>query len=258
MVCSSANLTTSLPWKGQEEGSSFYFVLPAYNEAANIAETIRVWYGVVERINREGVCRAVLAVADDGSRDDTYRIMSEFRMEHFVPLTKPNGGHGPTVLYLYRYALEHGADYVFQTDSDGQTSPDEFWQMYDGRADYDFQIGHRRHRQDGWQRVFVTRMLGLLVWLVFGVRVTDANAPFRLMRASALREVLRFVPDNFFLSNVAISAIAVKRNYRVCFLPITFRPRQGGENSINMRRIIRIGWKAIGDLWRINARLRNN
>lgn len=41
----------------------------------------------------------------------------------FQPLTKQNEGHEPTVLYGYRYALEHGADYIFQTDSDGQTNP---------------------------------------------------------------------------------------------------------------------------------------
>ena len=48
-----------------------------------------------------------------------------------VAQTKPNGGHGSTVLYGYRYAIENGADYVFQTDSDGQTPPsefDEFWE----------------------------------------------------------------------------------------------------------------------------------
>ena len=32
----------------------FYFVMPAYNEEANIAETIRQWYPVVEKINQTG------------------------------------------------------------------------------------------------------------------------------------------------------------------------------------------------------------
>ena len=50
-----------------------------------------------------------------------------------IPLDKPNSGHGATVLYLYRYAIENGADYIFQTDSDGQTNPEEFWQMYENR-----------------------------------------------------------------------------------------------------------------------------
>ena len=34
----------------------------------------------------------------------------------FQPLTKENGGHGETILYGYRYAIENKADYIFQTD----------------------------------------------------------------------------------------------------------------------------------------------
>ena len=33
----------------------------------------------------------------------------------------------------YRYAVEKGADYIFQTDSDGQTLPEEFWQFWEKR-----------------------------------------------------------------------------------------------------------------------------
>ena len=43
-----------------------------------------------------------------------------------IALTKNNEGHGATVQYGYRYAIEEGADYIFQTDSDGQTLPEEF------------------------------------------------------------------------------------------------------------------------------------
>lgn len=101
-----------------------YFVLPAYNEEANIEETIRQWYPVVERCG--GECR--LVIANDGSKDKTYEIMTRLQSQYpqFIPLDKPNQGHGPTVIYLYRYAIAHGADYIFQTDSDGQTNPLEF------------------------------------------------------------------------------------------------------------------------------------
>lgn len=238
----------------------FYFVMPAYNEAENIATTIRQWYPVVERINRTDGCEAVLAIADDGSTDNTSEVMSRMKAEaalsFFEPLTKPNGGHGQTVLYLYRHALEHGADYVFQTDSDGQTDPDEFWQMFERRHDFDFQIGYRKGRQDGLGRVFVTKTLRFVVWLMFRVWVTDANTPFRLMRRDKLEAVMAVIPEDYFLCNVAISAIAVKWGYRVKFYEITFKPRQGGVNSINMKRIFKIGWRALGDFREINKNLR--
>ncbi len=238
----------------------FYFVMPAYNESANIETTIHQWYPVVERINGMEGCEAVLAIANDGSKDNTYEVMSALKasegLTHFEPLTKANGGHGQTVLWLYRHAIAHGADYVFQTDSDGQTNPEEFWQMFDHRHDYDFQIGHRKGRQDGSSRVFVTKTLRLVVWLMFHEWVTDANTPFRLMQRDKLQAIMDVIPEDYFLCNVAIAAIAQKWKYAIKFYEITFKPRQGGVNSINMKRIFKIGWKALGDFRKINANLR--
>jgi len=238
-----------------------YFVMPAYNEAENIHQTIDQWYPVVERINQSGTCQAVLAIADDASKDDTYSSMVRHKEEkgyqYFEPLKKPNNsGHGATVLYLYRHAIAQGADYIFQTDSDGQTNPDEFWQMFDNRHQYDFQIGYRKGRQDGFSRVIVTKVLRLVVWLMFHEWVTDANTPFRLMQKDKLQAIMDVIPQDYFLSNAAISAIGVKWKYAIKFYEITFRPRQGGVNSINIRKIIGIGWKALSDFRKINASLR--
>ena len=66
------------------------------------------------------------------------------------------------------------------------------------------------------------------------------------------------IPHDYFLCNVAISAIAKKWNYKMGWYPITFRPRQGGVNSINMKRIMKIGWKALGDFVTINRNLKDN
>ena len=234
--------------------SKIYFVMPAYNEAENIEETIKQWYPVVEKSGAD--CR--LVIANDGSKDETYQKMVALKEKfpQFIPLDKPNSGHGATVLYLYRYAIEHGAEYIFQTDSDGQTNPEEFWQMYENREKYDFQIGHRLGRQDGGSRVFVTKTLRVVVWLMFHEWVIDANTPFRLMNVEKLKPILEVIPQDYFLCNVAISAIAVKWKYCIGWYRITFKPRQGGVNSINMKRIFKIGWKALGDFRKINANLK--
>lgn len=230
-----------------------YIVMPAYNESANITETLEQWYPVVEKIGG----KSRLVVFDDGSKDDTYAKMQEFAKTHplFDPQTKKNGGHGDTVLHAYRYALAHGADYVFQTDTDGQTRPEEFWQFWDKRHDYDMVIGQRIGRQDGASRVFVTRTLRLVIRLKFHVYVPDANTPFRLMTAQSLRENIELIPDGFNLSNVLLSVIYMKRGQKVKFIPITFKPRQGGVNSINMKSITKIGEKALGDFSKLNGEL---
>ena len=239
--------------------SKIYFVMPAYNEAENIEETIKQWYPLVEKLNTEEDS-AQLIIANDGSKDDTFNKMVVLKEKYplFVALDKPNSGHGATVLYLYRYAIENGAGYIFQTDSDGQTNPEEFWQMYENREKFDFQIGHRLGRQDGGSRVFVTKTLRFVVWLMFHEWVIDANTPFRLMKVEKLKPILEVIPKDYFLCNVAISAIATKWKYNIGWYRITFRPRQGGVNSINMKRILKIGWKALGDFRRINSNLKHS
>lgn len=232
--------------------------MPAYNEAKNIKDTIEQWYPVINKLNESNKCKAALVIANDGSKDETFEIMESLRKNYplFIPINKPNSGHGATVLYLYRYAISNGIDYVFQTDSDGQTDPEEFWQMWEHRHEFDFQIGYRKGRQDGSSRVFVTKTLRLVVWLMFHEWVTDANTPFRLMRTDKLQAIMNVIPKDYFLCNVAISAIAKKWNYKMKFYDITFKPRQGGINSINMKRIIKIGWKALGDFRKINENLK--
>lgn len=237
--------------------SKIYFVMPAYNEAENIENTIQQWYPVVKKLADEGE-ESRLAIANDGSKDNTFAIMQGLKEKYplFEPLDKPNSGHGATVLYLYRHAIKNGADFIFQTDSDGQTNPDEFLQMWEKRKMFDFQIGYRKGREDGGSRIFVTKTLRLVVWMMFHVWVTDANTPFRLMATDKLQPIMDVIPADYFLCNVAISAIAVKWHYKIGWYTITFKPRQGGVNSINMKRIFKIGWKALSDFMTINKKLK--
>lgn len=236
---------------------TLYMVLPAYNEEANIEAVVKQWHPVCEKINADGHV-AKLVIANDGSKDNTGKVLVELQTKypHLIGLTKPNSGHGATVLFLYRYAIQHGANYIFQTDSDGQTMPEEFGQMWNNRENYDFQIGTRGGRQDGASRVFVTKTLRLVVWLMFREWVKDANTPFRLMKADKLQAIMERIPEDYNLANVAVSAIAVKWNYKIGWYPITFRPRQGGVNSINMKRIFKIGVRALTDFKQINKNLR--
>lgn len=236
--------------------SKLYIIIPAYNEESNIREVISAWYPIVEKIGID----SRLVIIDDGSRDCTLKIMNECKSgrPQFSPLTKSNSGHGATVLFGYQYAIEHGADFIFQTDSDGQTLPDEFWQFWELRNSYDMLIGHRNKRQDGLSRIFVTRILRLVIRICFSVNVQDANTPFRLMTRSSLANILPMIPDNFNLSNVLISVIYAKKQLNVKYIPITFRPRQGGINSINFKKITKIGAQALKDFRKFNKVLKNS
>lgn len=235
-------------------GETLHIVIPAYNERDNIREVVEGWHAVAEWVGGD----SRLVVVNDGSRDDTLGVLRSLEASHprLVVLDKENGGHGPAVTFGYRWALDHGADWVFQTDSDGQTLPSEFRAFWDDRAGHDMLIGLRDTREDGLSRVVVTRALRLVVRLAFGVRVPDANTPFRLMTAESLRENLRWVPGGFNLPNVVLSVAYVRFGWRAEWRHVTFRPRQGGVNSINLPRIARIGWRALGDFRRIARDMR--
>ena len=222
-----------------------YIVIPAYNESETIQMVVEQWHPIAEMAGGD----SRLVVINDGSKDDTFEKLQALQETYprLIALTKPNGGHGPTCLYGYRYALDAGADYIFQTDSDGQTLPEEFEAFWKMREDHDMVIGHRNHRQDGVSRVFVTKTLKLVAFLCFGVWVTDANTPYRLMKQNYLAECLERIPENFNLPNVLISVYGVKKKRAIKFIPITFKPRQGGVNSINLPKIFKIGKKAVHD-----------
>ena len=221
--------------------------IPCYNSAAYMEKAIKSCMADAERIE--------IIIVDDGSSDATAEIADRYAAlypDTIKAVHKENGGHGATVLFGYNYAIENGADYIFQTDSDGQTLPAEFEEFWNLRKDYDMVIGHRKGRQDGFSRVFVTKVLKAVCLLCFHVNVQDANTPFRLMKAESLKKEIVNIPKDYNLANVIVSVLFIKKGYQVKYLPITFRPRQGGVNSINFKKITKIGQKALKDFIRIN------
>jgi glycosyltransferase involved in cell wall biosynthesis len=230
--------------------------MPAYNEEANIRSVAEEWH---EIIVRTGI-QSRLVIIDDGSKDHTCQILQELskKLPQLISLTKSNGGHGAAILYGYNYALENKADYVFQTDSDGQTVPMEFWPFWEQRNEYSALIGYRNHREDGLFRIFVTKVLKLILWFVFQLNIADANVPFRLIKAEILRKYISKMSSGFHLSNVILAVCLIKYNENVKFIPITFKSRQGGVNSINFLKIIKIGRKAVKDFIIIEKEIGKN
>lgn len=231
-----------------------YIVIPAYNEEMNIEEVAQDWHKVVESIGPD----SRLVIIDDGSKDHTYQKLCELKesLPQLEPVTKPNGGHGAAVLYGYHYALDHGADYIFQTDSDGQTLSSEFSHFWEVREQYAAVIGHRNHREDGFSRIIVTKTLKFVLWCIFHLSITDANTPYRLLKRETLEKYIDHIPKDFNLSNVMLTVLLVNNNEKIQFYPITFRPRQGGVNSINLPRIARIGWQAVKDFSTIKKNMK--
>jgi len=228
-----------------------YIVIPAYNEQENVQILINDWYPVID-----GIPDARLVVINDGSKDNTYAVLQKLAESrpNMTVLSKENGGHGDTLLYGYRYAIQQGSDWIFQTDSDGQTKAEEFQGFWEIRDQYDAIFGNRRVRGDGMSRKFVEFVLCGLLRINFHVSIPDANCPFRLMRAEKVSNYISLLPEHYFLPNVMLTVFFTKHD-SVAFREVTFEDRKGGRNSINLKKIVKIGMQSIKDFYRFRKLL---
>lgn len=224
-----------------------YIVMPAYNEETNIEAAVRSWYKILEKTSND----SKLVVADNGSKDKTHLILENLKKElpKLEILSNTRKEHGPKLISLYKYAINNNADFVFQTDSDGQTNPNEFLDFWNLRNKYDAIIGNRVIRGDGISRKIVENVVCILLKIIFNVDVPDANAPFRLIKCSLLKKYINRFKEDYNIPNIMLTTFFKYYNENIIFKEISFKQRCAGKNSINLIKIIKIGFKAIKDLY---------
>lgn len=227
------------------KSESLYIVMPAYNEEDNIINTVRDWYPILKFGNKD----SRLVIADAGSTDNTNKVLLKLKKDYpqLEIVSDSLKQHGPKVIYLYKYAINKKIDWIFQTDSDGQTNPDEFEDFWKERNKYDVLLGNRCVRGDGKSRAFVEKVVCFLVRLFFKVKVPDANAPFRLMKSNVVKKYIGVFKEDYNIPNIILTSYFVYNKEKYVFKEISFKPRQAGVNSINIKKIIKIGWKALSD-----------
>ncbi len=226
-------------------------VMPVYNEEATIAGVLGEWTAALGQL---GIAYVILPV-NDGSRDGTAATLRQLAEAHpgrVEPVDKANAGHGQACRTGYELAVAHGAAWTLQIDSDGQCDPGYFAEFWQSRAGADVIVGLRRTRDDGFLRVLISAACRVATSALAGLDLKDANVPYRLIRTEALARALARIPADFDMQNVALTlALKRDRSLRWRYTPIHFRDRQGGTNSINLRRILRMGLTLVTDLHRI-------
>ena len=226
-------------------------ITPVYNEATNVATVIKEW---LRAFSRERIEARLLAL-NDGSSDNSLSILRQLQSQfpnQLLVIDKPNSGHGRTCRLGYETALQQKAQWILQIDSDGQCDPAFFGSLWAKRQEADCVFALRVARDDGVVRKIVSKACSALASIVTGEKLKDANVPYRLMSRAALENALRRVPSDFEIQNVALS-LALKRNraLRWAYVPIRFRARQGGTNSINLREIARMGFRMLRQIRRV-------
>ncbi len=233
-------------------GDTLYIVIPAYNEAANLDELVSSWYPMLDCAGPE----SRLLIINDGSRDDSAELLARLQEDRpqLVVRNESNKGHGPSLIQGYQLALEAGAHYIFQTDSDNQTSAEDFPDLWLRRAAFPVCAGFRRIREDGRARVMISKVLTVVLAIFFRVKASDANVPFRLYQRAVLATLLPEIAPDFKIVNALLMAETLKLRLAHYRKDISFAARKKGVNSINLQKIVKIGGQALVDFFKASRK----
>lgn len=227
-------------------------VIPVYNEEANLRNLFTEWQCALSGL---GVSYRLWFV-NDGSRDGSAAMLDSIAAadaEHVQVIHQANAGHGAACRRGYETALGEGALWILQVDSDGQCDAGYLAAFWAARHEADCIFGERRQRDDGWTRSLISKVCAAVVGRLCKVRMADLNVPYRLMRSTALAQALKSIPPDFHLQNIALSIMLRRARWRWKFIPIHFRARAGGTNSIHLGSIVRLGWQLLDDVRRLPA-----
>ena len=210
------------------------FVLPAYNEEANISRALESTVAAATRY-----CAAYeVVVVDDGSSDRTAELV-ELAARHDASIRLMS--HGTNLGYgqALRTGFDNAAlDFVFFTDADNQFDMDELPLLLTWADEADVVAGYRKQRCDPLMRRMNAWAWNRLVRLLFYVPVRDIDCAFKLFRRSALAGVR--IESGGAMINTEIMVKLSRAGRTVVEVGVTHHPRTAGDaHGANPRVILR-------------------
>jgi len=219
-----------------------WLILPTYNEAENIEALVRASAEVLAGAAPAGFR---ILIVDDGSPDGTGAIADRLCAEQEwlqVLHRHSKGGIGPAYLAGFSHALQAGAGYVLEMDSDFSHDPADLARLLAAVAGgADLALGSRyvpgggvsdwglvRRKVSEWGSAYARWVLGL--------KVRDLTGGFKCFRREVL-EAIHFdsVRSRGYAFQVELTYRAVRAGFRVIEVPITFRDRQRGKSKMSWR-----------------------
>ena len=233
-------------------------IIPTYNEKENI----------------ENIVRAVLAlqphtfnviIIDDGSPDGTAAIVKRLMEGDCAGrlfLVERSGKLGLGTAYIagFKWAIEHGYDYIFEMDADFSHDPNDLPRLYDACAKdgYDVAIGSRYVtgvNVVNWPmgRVLMSYYASKYVRLVTGLPIHDTTAGFKCYRRRVLETIdLDAIRFKGYAFQIEMKFTAYKLGFKVKEVSVIFVNRQLGTSKMSggifgeaLFGVMRLRWAAL-------------
>lgn len=224
-------------------------LIPTYNERDNIA-------AMVDRVmSLDGGFD--LLVIDDGSPDGTGAIVRDRQAVYTgrLHLLERRGKEGLGTAYLagFRWALEHGYDYIFEMDADFSHNPDDLLRLY-GAAEEgaDVVIGSRYVsgvNVVNWPmgRLLMSYFASVYIRLITRMPVRDATAGFVCYSRRVLETIdLDRVRMKGYGFQIEMKYSAWKLGFRIKEVSIIFTERVLGTSKMSSSIFGEAFWGVMG------------
>lgn len=211
-------------------------IIPTYNEKENIEAIIRKVFSLDGEYN--------VLIIDDGSPDGTAtivkRLQEEFPDKLFMIERSGKLGLGTAYLTGFKWALEHGYDYIFEMDADFSHNPEDLPRLHKASAGCGgVAIGSRYC--DGisvvnWPigRILMSYCASIYVKTVLGMKIHDCTAGFKCYSRKALETIdLDDVRMKGYGFQIEMKYTAWKLGFELVEVPIIFVNRKLGTSKMS-------------------------
>jgi dolichol-phosphate mannosyltransferase len=213
-------------------------VIPARDEAGCIASTVGHLHLELEL---HGVPHEIVVV-DDGSKDDTWKILQELPAQ--IPQLRPVqnlGQHG------FGRAIVKGLDsmtgdavvIMMADESDDCRDVVRYWEQLN--LGYDCVFGSRFMKGGGvidypWLKLRINRLANLFIRGLFNLKLNDTTNAFKAYRRTVIDGCRPLLAPHFNLT-VEIPLKAMVRGFTWTVIPITWRNRRTGTAKLKIKEM---------------------
>ncbi|MCQ2229108.1 MAG: polyprenol monophosphomannose synthase [Bacteroidales bacterium] len=212
-------------------------IIPTYNEKENITAMINAVFSLSHDFD--------ILIIDDGSPDGTGRIVKDMMAKYddclFLIERQGKLGLGTAYLTGFKWALEHGYDYIYEMDADFSHSPSDLIDLRDACTEdgADLAIGSRYIsgvNVVNWPmgRVLMSYFASVYVRLVTGMKIMDTTAGFKCYTRKVLETIdLDKVRLKGYGFQIEMKFTAWKFGFRIVEVPIIFTDRKQGTSKMS-------------------------